>query len=79
LKHVPAINLDPAVMTLLFGSNIDIRDMVRYKDVMEYGLGLKGVILTMLKGENFFIGTKAALLHHVIIPHHVTNINVGRK
>ena len=33
------LNLDPAVVTLPFGANIDIRDTVRYKEVMkEYGL-----------------------------------------
>jgi hypothetical protein len=62
-------------MTLPFGANINIRDMVRYRDVMkEYGLGPNSSILTSLKGEDFFTGTKAILLHHVLIPHHVTNI-----
>ncbi|KAL6508847.1 hypothetical protein OROHE_021406 [Orobanche hederae] len=28
------VNLDPAVMTLPFGANIDIRDTVQYKEVM---------------------------------------------
>lgn len=43
------VNLDPAVMTLPFGANIDIRDTVMYKDVMkEYGLGPNGGILTSL-------------------------------
>ncbi|ONK63249.1 uncharacterized protein A4U43_C07F12920 [Asparagus officinalis] len=43
------LNLDPAVMTLPFGANIDIRDTVRYKQVMkEYGLGPNGGILTCL-------------------------------
>jgi hypothetical protein len=65
-------------MTLPFGANIDIRDTVRYRDVMkEYGLGPNGGILTSLKGEDFFIGTKAVLLHHVLIPHRVVDINVG--
>jgi hypothetical protein len=40
----------------------------------EYGLGPNGGILTFLKGEDFFIGTKAVLLHHVLIPHRVVNI-----
>jgi GTPase SAR1 family protein len=58
-----------------FGANIDIRDTVRYKDVMkEYDLGPNGGILTSLKGENFFIGTKTILHHHVLIPHRVANI-----
>ncbi|RLM94245.1 GPN-loop GTPase 1-like protein [Panicum miliaceum] len=62
-------------MTLPFGANIDIHDTMRYRDVMnEYGLGPNGGILTSLKGENFFIGTKTVLLHHLFIPHHVANI-----
>jgi hypothetical protein len=62
-------------MTLPFGANIDIYDTVRYRDVMkEYGLGPNGGILTSLKGEDFFIGTKAVLLHHILIPHCVVNI-----
>jgi hypothetical protein len=40
----------------------------------EYGLGSNGSILTSLKGENFFIGTKIVLLHHVLPLHHVVNI-----
>jgi hypothetical protein len=56
-------------------ANIDIRDTVRYKDVMkEYGLGLNGGILTSLKREDFFIGTETVLHHHVLIPHHGVNI-----
>ncbi|KAJ8510645.1 hypothetical protein OPV22_001079 [Ensete ventricosum] len=43
------LNLDPAVMTLPFGANIDIRDTVHYKEVMkEYNLGPNGGILTSL-------------------------------
>lgn len=43
------INLDPAVMNLPFGANIDIRDTVLYKEVMkEYNLGPNGGILTSL-------------------------------
>ncbi|KAG9452458.1 hypothetical protein H6P81_005362 [Aristolochia fimbriata] len=43
------LNLDPAVMTLPFGANVDIRDTVKYKDVMkEYNLGPNGGILTSL-------------------------------
>ncbi|XP_068634360.1 GPN-loop GTPase QQT2-like [Aristolochia californica] len=43
------LNLDPAVMTLPFGANIDIRDTIKYKDVMkEYNLGPNGGILTSL-------------------------------
>jgi hypothetical protein len=61
-------------MTLAFGANIDIRDTVRYRDVMkEYSIGPDGGILTSLKSEDFFNGTKA-LLHHIHIRHRVTNI-----
>eukprot|EP00850_Spirogloea_muscicola_P020149 SM000208S06319 [mRNA] locus=s208:124929:127604:+ [translate_table: standard] len=43
------INLDPAVLSLPYPANIDIRDTVRYKDVMrEYHLGPNGGILTSL-------------------------------
>lgn len=41
------INLDPAVTNLPFGANIDIRDTVRYKEVMkQYNLRANGAILT---------------------------------
>ncbi|MCD7471336.1 GPN-loop GTPase 1 [Datura stramonium] len=43
------LNLDPAVLTLPFGANIDIRDTVRYKEVMkQFNLGPNGGILTSL-------------------------------
>ncbi|KAL6541266.1 GPN-loop GTPase qqt2 [Orobanche hederae] len=43
------VNLDPAVMTLPFGANIDIRDTVQYKEVMkQFNLGPNGGILTSL-------------------------------
>jgi hypothetical protein len=62
-------------MTLPFGANIDIRDTVRYRDMMkEYGLGPNGGILPSPKCEDFFIGTKTVLLHHILIPRRVTNI-----
>lgn len=48
-KRGYVLNLDPAVMTLPFGANIDIRDTVRYKEVMkEFNLGPNGGILTSL-------------------------------
>jgi GTPase SAR1 family protein len=41
------VNLDPAVTTLPYDANIDIRDTVNYKEVMkEYNLGPNGGILT---------------------------------
>lgn len=43
------INLDPAVAELPYESNIDIRDTVKYKEVMrEYSLGPNGAIITSL-------------------------------
>ncbi|ODV94279.1 hypothetical protein PACTADRAFT_51143 [Pachysolen tannophilus NRRL Y-2460] len=43
------INLDPAVSKVPFGCNIDIRDSVKYKKVMEeYNLGPNGAIVTSL-------------------------------
>ncbi|CAI5519846.1 unnamed protein product [Closterium sp. Naga37s-1] len=43
------INLDPAVPSVPYLANIDIRDTVNYKNVMkEYGLGPNGAILTSL-------------------------------
>lgn len=43
------INLDPAVLKIPFGANIDIRDSVKYKKVMqEYNLGPNGAIVTSL-------------------------------
>jgi hypothetical protein len=40
----------------------------------EYDLGLNGSILSSLKGEDFFIGTKTVLLHHILLPHRIANI-----
>jgi GPN-loop GTPase len=43
------INLDPAVRTVPFEPNIDIRDSINYKEVMkQYNLGPNGGILTSL-------------------------------
>lgn len=43
------VNLDPAVLDVPFGVNIDIRDTVNYKEVMsQYSLGPNGGILTSL-------------------------------
>ncbi len=43
------INLDPAVSKLPYGANIDIRDTIKYKNVMkQYNLGPNGGILTSL-------------------------------
>jgi GTPase SAR1 family protein len=43
------INLDPAVTTIPYNANIDIRDSLNYKEVMkQYNLGPNGGILTSL-------------------------------
>jgi GTPase SAR1 family protein len=43
------INLDPAVQSVPFAANIDIRDTINYKEVMtQYGLGPNGGIITSL-------------------------------
>ncbi|KAG5023766.1 hypothetical protein JHK85_020108 [Glycine max] len=43
------MNLDPAVMTLPYAANIDVRDTVKYKEVMkQFNLGPNGGILTSL-------------------------------
>jgi hypothetical protein len=56
----------------------DIRDMVRYKDVIkEYSLGSNEEILTFERGEDATIRTKAVLLHHISISHRIVDINVG--
>jgi GTPase SAR1 family protein len=49
-KKVPYVmNLDPAVYSVPFESNIDIRDSINYKEVMkQYNLGPNGGILTSL-------------------------------
>ncbi|OQE20733.1 hypothetical protein PENFLA_c016G07538 [Penicillium flavigenum] len=49
-KNVPyVVNLDPAVHSVPFESNIDIRDSINYKEVMkQYNLGPNGGILTSL-------------------------------
>jgi GTPase SAR1 family protein len=48
-KKAYYVNLDPAVRTVPYAANIDIRDTVNYKEVMsQYGLGPNGAILTSL-------------------------------
>ncbi|EER39836.1 XPA-binding protein [Histoplasma capsulatum H143] len=49
LKPPYVLNLDPAVHSVPFESNIDIRDSINYKEVMkQYNLGPNGGILTSL-------------------------------
>ena len=48
-KESYIINLDPAVMDTLYEPNMDIRDTIKYKDVMtQNNLGPNGAILTSL-------------------------------
>ncbi|CCF58180.1 hypothetical protein KAFR_0E00260 [Kazachstania africana CBS 2517] len=48
-KNPYVINLDPAVLKVPYGANIDIRDSIKYKKVMEnYRLGPNGAIVTSL-------------------------------
>ena len=43
------VNLDPAVVHLPYGANIDIRDTVNYRELMkQYSLGPNGAIVTAL-------------------------------
>jgi hypothetical protein len=57
------VNLDPAVMTLPFDCNIDIRDTVDYQQVMEqYNLGPNGGIMTAL---NLFTTKFDQVLNHI--------------
>jgi len=69
------VNLDPAVMILPFGANIDIRDTMQNRNIMKvYDLGPNGGILTSLKGVDFVIGINGVPLHHIFIPHRVVDI-----
>jgi GPN-loop GTPase len=50
-KKIPSymVNMDPAVTYMPYGANVDIRDTVKYKEVMkQYNLGPNGAILTSL-------------------------------
>merc|ERR550537_1760091 len=48
-KRIYTINLDPAVRTVAYPVNVDIRDTVNYKEVMKhFGLGPNGGIMTSL-------------------------------
>lgn len=48
-KRVYTVNLDPAVRSVAYPVNIDIRDTVNYKEVMKhFGLGPNGGIMTAL-------------------------------
>lgn len=48
-KRIYTINLDPAVRTVAYPVNVDVRDTVNYKEVMKhFGLGPNGGIMTAL-------------------------------
>lgn len=48
-KESYIINMDPAVHDTLYEPNMDIRDTIKYKDVMlNHGLGPNGAIMTCL-------------------------------
>ena len=63
-KKIPyVLNLDPAVYSVPFESNIDIRDSINYKEVMkQYNLGPNGGILTSLNLFSTKIDQVIALL-----------------
>jgi GTPase SAR1 family protein len=49
LKEAYIINMDPAVHDTLYEANLDIRDTIKYKEVMiSNGLGPNGAIMTCL-------------------------------
>ncbi|XP_065065453.1 GPN-loop GTPase 1-like [Rhopilema esculentum] len=63
-KETPyVINLDPAVHELSYPANIDIRDTIKYKEVMkQYNLGPNGGIMTSL---NLFATKFDQVLEHL--------------
>ncbi|GAB5591792.1 hypothetical protein Unana1_06692 [Umbelopsis nana] len=69
------LNLDPAVSSLPFTANIDIRDTVNYKEVMkQYNLGPNGGILTSLnlfttKFDQVlkFVDKRASSVDHILV------------
>lgn len=64
------INLDPAVHSIPYSPNIDIRDSIKYKKVMEqYNLGPNGAIVTSLNLFSTKIDQVLALLKKRSFPH----------
>jgi len=69
------INLDPAVKSIPYGANIDIRDTIKYKEIMkQYNLGPNGAIMTSLNlfATRFdqvmsFVDKKASQLKYVLV------------
>jgi len=71
-----SLTLGLAVMTLPIWGQDDIRDTVRYKDVMKgYDIGPNEEIHTFNfeRGDDATISSKA-VLHHVLVPHGVADI-----
>jgi len=78
-NHLPPchyiVNLDPAVKSLPFNVNIDIRDTINYKEVMnKYKLGPNGAIVTSLNlfATRFdqllsFVDKRAPMLKYVLL------------
>ncbi|KAF3481430.1 ATPase NPA3 [Arthroderma uncinatum] len=63
------MNLDPAVHSVPFESNIDIRDSINYKEVMkQYNLGPNGGILTSLNLFSTKIDQIMAILEKRALP-----------
>lgn len=63
------MNLDPAVRSVPFDSNIDIRDSVNYKEVMkQYNLGPNGGILTSLNLFSTKIDQVMSILENRCLP-----------
>lgn len=44
------INLDPAAMHVPYGANIDIRDTVKFKEVMKESVGAAGALIVVTLG-----------------------------
>ena len=64
-KQIPSyfVNLDPAVVDVPYGVNIDIRDTVNHQEVMkQYDLGPNGAIITSL---NLFATRFDQVLSHI--------------
>ncbi len=76
------INLDPAVKSVPYGANIDIRDTIKYKEIMkQYNLGPNGAIMTSLNlfATRFdqvmgFVDKKAAQIKYASCVHSFTNM-----
>lgn len=74
-RQIPyVLNLDPAVHSVPFESNIDIRDSINYKEVMkQYNLGPNGGILTSLNLFATKVDQIIALLERRVDPNNPSN------